>query len=74
MELTKARRGTQEHEVWAAADALMQEGLRPTIDRVRQKARKRLAEQSQSDDRELVQGTRVPDGRRSLGECELGRG
>jgi chromosome segregation ATPase len=37
MEFTKARRGTQEHEVWAAADALMQEGLRPTIDRVRQK-------------------------------------
>ncbi|MEB0114250.1 DNA-binding protein [Variovorax sp. RTB1] len=37
MEFTKARRGTQEHEVWAAADALMQEGLRPTIDRIRQK-------------------------------------
>ena len=37
MECTKARRGTQEHEVWAAADALMQEGLRPTIDRIRQK-------------------------------------
>ena len=37
MEFTKARRGTQEHEVWAAADALMQEGMRPTIDRIRQK-------------------------------------
>jgi len=37
MEFTKARRGTQEHEVWAAADALMQEGLRPTIDRIRQR-------------------------------------
>ncbi|MFM9428322.1 hypothetical protein RCH10_004784, partial [Variovorax sp. GrIS 2.14] len=37
MEFTKARRGTQEHEVWAAADALMQEGLRPTVDRVRQR-------------------------------------
>lgn len=37
MEFTKARRGTQEHEVWAAADALMHEGLRPTIDRIRQK-------------------------------------
>ena len=37
MEFTKARRGTQEHEVWAASDALMQEGLRPTIERVRQR-------------------------------------
>lgn len=37
MEITKARRGTQEHEVWAAADALMHEGLRPTVDRVRQR-------------------------------------
>jgi hypothetical protein len=37
MEFTKARRGTQEHEVWAAADVLMQEGLRPTIDRIRQR-------------------------------------
>jgi hypothetical protein len=37
MEFTKARRGTQEHEVWAAADALMHEGLRPTVDRVRQR-------------------------------------
>ncbi|BAL95939.1 DNA-binding protein [Rubrivivax gelatinosus] len=30
-------RGIQEHEVWQAADALLLEGLRPTIERVRQK-------------------------------------
>ncbi|CAN7782534.1 DNA-binding protein [Variovorax sp. LjRoot175] len=30
-------RGIQERQVWEAADALLQEGLRPTIDRVRHK-------------------------------------
>lgn len=30
-------RGVQSHEIWAAADALLMEGLRPTIERVRQK-------------------------------------
>jgi hypothetical protein len=30
-------RGIREAQVWAAADALLQEGLRPTIERVRQK-------------------------------------
>jgi hypothetical protein len=30
-------RGVQEHQVWAAADMLLTEGLRPTIERVRQK-------------------------------------
>jgi len=30
-------RGIQEAQVWEAADALLQEGLRPTIERVRQK-------------------------------------
>jgi len=32
-----AARGVQPHEVWAAADALLMEGQRPTIERVRQK-------------------------------------
>jgi hypothetical protein len=31
-----AGRGVQSHEVWAAADAVLQQGLRPTIERVRQ--------------------------------------
>jgi len=30
-------RGVQEAQVWEAADTLLQEGLRPTIERVRQK-------------------------------------
>ena len=29
-------RGVQEADVWAAADALIAQGLRPTIERVRQ--------------------------------------
>jgi hypothetical protein len=33
----KSTRGVQQDEVWAAADALIGEGLRPTIERVRQK-------------------------------------
>lgn len=33
----KSTRGVQQDEVWAAADALIAEGLRPTIERVRQK-------------------------------------
>lgn len=33
----KSARGVQQAEVWAAADALIAEGLRPTIERVRQK-------------------------------------
>lgn len=36
MEL-KSTRGVQQEEVWAAADELIGEGLRPTIERVRQK-------------------------------------
>ncbi len=32
-----AARGVQPHEVWAVADALLMEGQRPTIERVRQK-------------------------------------
>lgn len=34
---TKSTRGVQQYDVWAAADALIAEGLRPTIERVRQK-------------------------------------
>lgn len=34
---SKSTRGVQQDEVWAAADALIAEGLRPTIERVRQK-------------------------------------
>jgi len=34
---TKSTRGVQQDDVWAAADALIAEGLRPTIERVRQK-------------------------------------
>lgn len=30
-------RGVQQNEIWAAADALLKDGLRPTIERVRQK-------------------------------------
>lgn len=33
----KSTRGVQQDDVWAAADALLAEGLRPTIERVRQK-------------------------------------
>lgn len=33
----KSTRGVQQEEVWAAADELIGEGLRPTIERVRQK-------------------------------------
>ena len=33
----RSGRGVQEAQVWEAADALLQEGLRPTIERVRQK-------------------------------------
>lgn len=33
----KSMRGVQQEEVWAAADELIGEGLRPTIERVRQK-------------------------------------
>ena len=33
----KSTRGVQQDEVWAAADALIAEGLRPTIERVRQR-------------------------------------
>ena len=33
----KSSRGVQAEDVWAAADALVAEGLRPTIERVRQK-------------------------------------
>jgi len=33
----RSGRGIQEAQVWEAADALLQEGLRPTIERVRQK-------------------------------------
>ncbi len=34
---SKSSRGIQEPQVWAAADQLLAEGLRPTIERVRQK-------------------------------------
>lgn len=34
---TKSSRGVQQSEVWAAADTLLAEGVRPTIERVRQK-------------------------------------
>ena len=34
---SKSTRGVQQEDVWAAADALIAEGLRPTIERVRQK-------------------------------------
>jgi uncharacterized protein (DUF2267 family) len=33
----KSTRGVQQADVWAAADALIAEGLRPTIERVRLK-------------------------------------
>lgn len=33
----KSTRGVQQDEIWAAADALLKDGLRPTIERVRQK-------------------------------------
>jgi chromosome segregation ATPase len=33
----KNTRGVQQEEIWAAADALLKDGLRPTIERVRQK-------------------------------------
>src|SRR4051812_19812994 len=33
----RAGRGVQEAQVWEAADVLLHEGLRPTIERVRQK-------------------------------------
>lgn len=36
MNLPKVTRGVQEADVWAAADALLAQGLRPTIERVRQ--------------------------------------
>src|SRR5688572_4170232 len=36
-EIQQFRRGIQEQDVWGAADALLAEGLRPTIERVRQK-------------------------------------
>jgi chromosome segregation ATPase len=34
---SKSSRGVQQEDVWGAADALIAEGLRPTIERVRQK-------------------------------------
>lgn len=34
---SKSPRGVQQDEIWAAADALLKDGLRPTIERVRQK-------------------------------------
>ena len=34
---TKSTRGVQQDDVWSAADDLIAEGLRPTIERVRQK-------------------------------------
>ena len=34
---TKSSRGVQQSEVWAAADTLLADGVRPTIERVRQK-------------------------------------
>ena len=34
---SKSMRGVQQEDVWTAADALIAEGLRPTIERVRQK-------------------------------------
>ena len=34
---SKSTRGVQQEDVWVAADALIEEGLRPTIERVRQK-------------------------------------
>ena len=34
---SKSTRGVQQEDVWGAADALIAEGLRPTIERVRQK-------------------------------------
>ena len=34
---TRGGRGIQEAQVWEAADVLLHEGLRPTIERVRQK-------------------------------------
>jgi len=34
---SKSTRGVQQEDVWTAADALIAEGLRPTIERVRQK-------------------------------------
>lgn len=36
MNMQKSTRGIQEADVWAAADALIAQGLRPTIERVRQ--------------------------------------
>lgn len=36
MNSSKSTRGIQESDVWAAADALIAQGLRPTIERVRQ--------------------------------------
>lgn len=36
MNTPKATRGVQESDVWTAADALLAQGLRPTIERVRQ--------------------------------------
>jgi len=37
METATTKRGINEQDVWRAADALLQEGARPTIERVRQK-------------------------------------
>jgi chromosome segregation ATPase len=34
---SKSTRGVQQDEIWTAADALLKDGLRPTIERVRQK-------------------------------------
>ena len=34
---SKSTRGVQQDDIWAAADALLKDGLRPTIERVRQK-------------------------------------
>lgn len=39
-----AARGVQPHEVWAVADALLMEGQRPTIERVRQSVALALAQ------------------------------
>lgn len=65
---SKSTRGVQQEEVWAAADALVADGLRPTIERVRQK----IGRGSPNTVSPMLEGWFATLGSRLKGDASLG--
>lgn len=65
---SKSTRGVQQDDVWGAADALIAEGLRPTIERVRQK----IGRGSPNTVSPMLEGWFSTLGRRLKGDASLG--